>query len=103
MIGNTIHKIDNDIDMGQIIYQQLTPILQHYSLRQLSNIHYNNEIFLLSNFFKFLKKKKFTNFNLKKKINNKRMSIEKENYIISNYSIIKKKIKIKQDKFYEFL
>ncbi len=53
-IGNTLHLIDAEVDKGQIIAIEKTTVYAGDSLETLARRHYENEIYLLSNFHLFL-------------------------------------------------
>ncbi len=63
-LGNTLHYIDERVDLGKIISHKITPIYKSDNLNILSNRHYNNEIKMLINFEKYIKKSKILNLNL---------------------------------------
>lgn len=53
-IGNTLHAINNETDLGKILHQLHTPIYQNDNFFSLANRHYQNEVNLLLNFEKYL-------------------------------------------------
>jgi len=53
-IGNTLHLIDAEVDKGQIIAIEKTVVYEGDSIETLARRHYENEIYLLSNFHLFL-------------------------------------------------
>lgn len=53
-VGNTLHIIDEQADSGKILTHLKTPIYKIDSLETFARRHYNNEIWLLSHFFKYL-------------------------------------------------
>ena len=48
-VGNTLHLIDNEVDKGDIIQIQYTPVFSSDSLETLARRHYEYEIDMLSN------------------------------------------------------
>ena len=48
-VGNTLHLIDNDVDKGEILQIQYTPVLTSDSLETLARRHYGYEIDMLAN------------------------------------------------------
>lgn len=48
-IGNTLHLIDNDVDKGEILQIQYTPVFSSDSLETLARRHYEYEIDMLAN------------------------------------------------------
>jgi phosphoribosylglycinamide formyltransferase-1 len=53
-IGNTLHIIDSRTDMGQVLHHLKTPMVHSDTLASFARIHYENELWLLSNFDRFL-------------------------------------------------
>jgi len=90
-VGVTLHYIDDEIDLGEIIFKRETKLVKGISLKKFSLLHYKNEIDLLSNFYKYLKRNKKT-----KKINSKneiykRMSYNLEKKLHLYFNSFKKK------------
>jgi phosphoribosylglycinamide formyltransferase-1 len=54
MLGNTLHIIDEQIDAGQILHQERTPVFTDDDLPTLARRHYETEIELLSQFDNYL-------------------------------------------------
>tara|TARA_Y100000591_G_C21690288_1_gene622744 strand:- start:114 stop:794 length:681 start_codon:yes stop_codon:yes gene_type:complete len=48
-VGNTLHLIDNEIDKGEILQINYTPVLTSDSLETLARRHYEDEIDMLAN------------------------------------------------------
>tara|TARA_B100000242_G_C42959064_1_gene444774 strand:- start:187 stop:867 length:681 start_codon:yes stop_codon:yes gene_type:complete len=48
-IGNTLHLIDNEVDKGEILQINYTPVLKSDSLETLARRHYEYEIDMLAN------------------------------------------------------
>ncbi len=65
LVGNTLHFINNDIDLGKIVYSEITKCYSKDSLKKFAKRHYENEVKMLINFEKNIKKKKI--INLRKK------------------------------------
>jgi len=99
LIGNTLHFIDKNIDLGKIISHNLTPVNHNESIKNLSYKHYVNEIFMLINFELFLKNKK--TIYLKKTKTTMRMPYLKEQILLNNYDNLRDSIIKKQLKFYQ--
>ena len=100
LIGNTLHFIDKNTDLGKIISHNLTPVNNNETIKNLSYKHYVNEIFMLINFELFLKNKK--TIHLKKAKPTMRMPFLIEQILLNNYnnlrdSIIKKQLKLGQN------
>lgn len=101
IVGNTLHFIDKDIDIGKVIEHRITPILQSDTIETLSLRHYNNEIDLLANFFKSIKSKNLIYY-FSKKDAKKRMSFKTEKILVKNFNKIKKTIIKKQINFIRY-
>ena len=94
IVGNTLHFIDEKADLGKIISHKITPIFQKDTYQQFARRHYQNEINMLINFDKFIRKPNILNKILKKK--NKpmlRMKNKDEILMINNFEKFKKKFK----------
>ena len=84
-LGVTLHYINEEVDSGVPIAIQKTNIYRGDSLEILARRHYENEINLLSNFYKYLKNPE------QKKIDNKnsnsmsRMPFEEEKKMITTF------------------
>ena len=48
-VGNTLHLIDNEVDKGEILQIQYTPVFSSDSLQTLARRHYEYEIDMLAN------------------------------------------------------
>lgn len=48
-VGNTLHLIDNEVDKGEILQINYTPVLKSDSLETLARRHYEYEIDMLAN------------------------------------------------------
>lgn len=53
-IGNTLHIIDSRADMGDVLHHLKTALVHSDTLTSFSHRHYENELWLLSNFDRFL-------------------------------------------------
>lgn len=53
-IGNTLHIIDEFADAGHVLHQVKTPIFADDSIEEFAARHYSFEMWILSNFDKFL-------------------------------------------------
>ncbi|WP_299868283.1 formyltransferase family protein [uncultured Hoeflea sp.] len=49
-LGNTLHKIDDRADAGEILFHLPTPVFPEDDLHTLARRHYENEIWMLINF-----------------------------------------------------
>ena len=48
-VGNTLHLIDNEVDKGEILQIEYTPVFSSDSLETLARRHYELEIDMLAN------------------------------------------------------
>ena len=53
-IGNTLHFIDADVDMGEIVHHEPTPVFAEDDIHSLAKRHYEAEIDVLANFDQYL-------------------------------------------------
>lgn len=53
-VGNTLHLIDNEVDKGEILQIQYTPVFSSDSLETLARRHYEYEIDILANVLEVL-------------------------------------------------
>ena len=53
-VGNTLHLIDNEVDKGEILQIQYTPVFSSDSLQTLARRHYEYEIYMLANVLKVI-------------------------------------------------
>ena len=90
-MGNTLHFIDNDTDLGKIIHQTKTPLYKDDTIFTFASRHYDSEINILVNFEKFINKKKFKNLNLTKKKPTKRMPLDIEKNLATKFEKYKMK------------
>jgi len=49
-MGNTLHRINEEADAGEVIAQFVTPVFQEDDLLTFATRHYENEIWMLTNF-----------------------------------------------------
>ncbi len=54
-IGNTIHFIDTQVDSGEMLHQEITPLYKSDSIETFAARHYMYEINIMSNFKQYLK------------------------------------------------
>lgn len=55
VIGNTLHIIDERADFGEVLHQVKTPLFKSDTLQEFADRHYDNEIWMLTHFERFLK------------------------------------------------
>ncbi len=75
-MGNTLHKIDERADAGEILFHLPTPVFAEDDLATLAKRHYENEIWMLTHFDMLLEQKKI--LDLPEHAATMRMSAEKE-------------------------
>lgn len=90
-IGVSLHIINEKTDSGFLLKSRETLFKQKDSLKSVAKKHYKNEIYLLSNFEKFIKNKKKILSN--KHIPTKRMPFEIEKDLFKYFKSYKKKFK----------
>ncbi len=56
-LGVTLHFIDGDVDCGEIISIEKTPVYTDDNIKTLAKRHYDLEVAMISNFMRFLEKK----------------------------------------------
>lgn len=56
-LGVTLHYIDKNVDCGEIIYIQETPVYPSDTINSLCRRHYENEIYVLSHYYNYLDNK----------------------------------------------
>ena len=77
------------IDLGEVLRVFKTPVYLRDTLQTLARRHYENEIYILSNFHKYLKKVYYKNF--KEKDAHMRMPLEKEKTLEEKFKKYKEK------------
>ena len=96
VVGITLHFIDENVDMGKIIHQTITPISPRESFKEFAKKHYDYEIFLLSNFEFFLNSKKRMKIKLEKSTlripisKEKKLKFKFEKYKFKFFQLLKK-------------
>ena len=88
-LGISLHYIDVKVDSGEVLRIFETPIYRSDTLQTLARRHYENEIYVSSNFYKFLDKVEYSG--LKEQKHNMRMPIEKEKLLEKKFIEYKKK------------
>jgi len=88
-LGISLHYIDVTVDAGEVLRIFETPIYRSDTLQTLARRHYENEIYVSSNFYKFLDKVEY--IGLKEQKSKLRMPIEKEKLLEKKFIQYKKK------------
>ena len=101
LVGNTLHFINDEIDKGEIIHQEITKFKSKCSLKQFYKIHYEKEIKMLINFEKHLingKKIELRTLNPTKRFpkKNEKEITKKFSSYKKNFKFLTKKLKIKK-------
>ena len=104
-LGVTLHKIDENVDQGQIVSIVKTPIYEEDNLLTLSRRHYELEIEVLSNFSRYLSNSSFENYPLREA--RRRMPMDVEAQMVRRFDEYKEKFAkrsvIKNDRFRPYL
>ncbi|MDH1657964.1 formyltransferase family protein [Pseudomonas mosselii] len=88
-LGNTLHKIDEHADAGEVLYHLPTPVFQEDDIQTLARRHYENEIWMLTNFDSLLNSKSI--MTLPEQPATMRMPIAKESEMLSAFDAFKAK------------
>ena len=88
ILGNTLHFVDENVDLGKIIAQNITPILNTDTLEEAAKRHYESEISMLANFENHLLEGKY--FKLPKKKPRERMEVKKQEKLNKYFNDYKK-------------
>ena len=89
LMGITIHRIDENIDLGSPIHHSLTVCREEDDIKKLAERHYANEIDSLCQYIMgSLKTKKI--YNLPNNVARRRMNIDKENLTQKKFNNYKK-------------
>lgn len=87
-LGNTLHRIDDQADAGEIISHLPTPVFPEDDLSTLAKRHYENEIWMLTNFDSLLKARRL--IDLPEHAATMRMPIETEAQMLREFEAYKK-------------
>jgi phosphoribosylglycinamide formyltransferase-1 len=91
-LGNTLHKIDERADAGEVLFHLPTPVFPEDNIQTLAKRHYENEIWMLTNFDTLLERKEI--FSLPEQPATMRMPITIETEMLSSFEQFKKKYSI---------
>ena len=92
-IGNTLHFVDAEIDLGKVFHQEVTPIFCNDDLATFARRHYDAEIDLLANFDRYLEGGRV--LDLPRQEPRKRMPVAIEQQMIDGFAEYKKKFATK--------
>lgn len=53
-VGNTLHYISGDVDMGRLLYREITPVFESDTLDTFARRHYEAEIRILAKFERYM-------------------------------------------------
>jgi hypothetical protein len=87
-LGNTLHRIDEGVDLGIVLHHQPTDVLEEDDLAKLARRHYDAEIDLLANFDRYLEGG--TVLFLEKQEPTKRMPVSLEPEMMRNFENFKR-------------
>ena len=88
-VGNTLHLIDQEVDMGKIVLIKKTPVLPSDDLTRLAIRHYEAEIAILGNLTKYIHNEERISYATKQP--NKRMKQEDEQKVVQLFGSWKSK------------
>ena len=88
-IGNTLHFIDHQVDLGEVFHHQITDIFPEDNLASFAERHYMAEIHLLSHFEAYLQDGTILDFLIGNP--RKRMPRETEALLIHSFDVYKEK------------
>jgi phosphoribosylglycinamide formyltransferase-1 len=88
-IGNTLHFIDQQVDLGEVYHHQITDVFPEDDLTSFAERHYAAEIHLLSHFDCYLQDGKI--FELPIGIPRKRMPRDTEALLVRSFNVYKEK------------
>ena len=86
-LGNTLHKIDDRADAGEILFHLPTPVFPEDDIQTLARRHYENEIWMLTNFDKLVEQRKI--FSFSEQPATMRMPIAKEDEMLRSFESFK--------------
>jgi methionyl-tRNA formyltransferase len=87
-LGNTLHRIDEGVDLGLVLHHQPTEVFEEDDLAKLARRHYDAEIDLLANFDRYLERG--TVLSLEKQEPTKRMPVSLEPEMMRNFENFKR-------------
>ncbi len=88
-IGNTLHFIDHQVDLGEVFHHQITDIFPEDNLASFAERHYMAEIHLLSHFDSYLRDGTILDFVIGDP--RKRMPRETEALLVHSFDVYKEK------------
>jgi phosphoribosylglycinamide formyltransferase 1 len=88
-IGNTLHFIDHQVDLGEVFHHQITDVFPEDDLASFAERHYASEIHLLSHFDCYLQNGKIFAFAIG--VPRKRMPREMEALLVRSFDVYKEK------------
>ena len=88
-IGNTLHFIDHQVDLGEVFHHQITDVFPEDDLASFAERHYASEIHLLSHFDCYLQNGKIFAFAIG--VPRKRMPREMEALLVRSFDVYRKK------------
>lgn len=95
-LGVTLHYIDKEVDKGEVISIVPTPIFSTDTLEMLARRHYENEIYVLSNFEHYLERPKNPFEGIAEGEPHRRMPYELEREMVSKFDQYKEHFVVEQ-------
>lgn len=94
-VGNTLHYIDEQIDMGEIVSIESTPVFFSDSLASFARRHYECEIEMMTRFDAYLASPKNEFKDLRPLEPSRRMDAETENAMFAGFDAYKEKYAVR--------
>jgi phosphoribosylglycinamide formyltransferase-1 len=88
-IGNTLHFLDHQVDLGEVFHHQITDVFPEDDLASFAERHYMAEIYLLSNFDSYLRGGAVLDFVTGEP--RKRMPRETEALLVHSFNVYKER------------
>lgn len=88
-LGNTLHLLDENVDLGKVIHIELTPVYRNDTIQSLADRHYKREIELLSNFGEYIEQEPQFKGNFKHNDSNMRMPQNMEKVMLADFNLFK--------------
>jgi phosphoribosylglycinamide formyltransferase-1 len=88
-VGNTLHFIDHQVDLGEVFHHQITDVFPEDDLASFADRHYTAEIHLLSHFDSYLQDGRVLDFVIGDP--RRRMPRETEALLVHSFNVYKEK------------
>jgi phosphoribosylglycinamide formyltransferase-1 len=93
-VGNTLHIINDEADSGEMVYHLVTPVFEDDDLAAFADRHYQNEIWLMSNFDELLENRRVMDIDAEGSKPTKRMPMEREKEMVEAFVGYKEKFAV---------